>query len=66
MGGSAWIIGCGALCPLLGAQQPGLGAPVIAAHVKGPDQINLTWPPVVDRMVEYLNLDAIRMLGAGQ
>jgi tetratricopeptide (TPR) repeat protein len=41
-------------CPLLCAQEPGLGAPVIAAQVKGPDQINLTWPAVGDPGYGYL------------
>jgi tetratricopeptide (TPR) repeat protein len=47
-------MGCGTLCPPLCAQEPGLGAPEIAAHVKGPDQINLTWSAVVDPGYGYL------------
>jgi len=39
---------------MLCAQEPGLGAPAIAAHVKGPDQINLTWPAVADPGYGYL------------
>jgi tetratricopeptide (TPR) repeat protein len=49
-----WVAGCGVLCPLLCAQEPALGAPAIAAHVKGPDQINLTWPAVADPGYGYL------------
>jgi tetratricopeptide (TPR) repeat protein len=54
MAAIAWATGTGALCPPLCAQEPGLGTPVIAAHVKGPDQINLTWPAVADPGYGYL------------
>jgi tetratricopeptide (TPR) repeat protein len=54
MGAMAWAIGCGALCPPVCAQEPGLGVPVIAARVKGPNQINLTWAAVADPGYGYL------------
>jgi tetratricopeptide (TPR) repeat protein len=54
IGAAAWLIGCGALCPAAGAQESGLGAPEIAAHAKGPDQINLTWPAAADPGYGYL------------
>lgn len=40
----AVTIACSSI-PLF-AQESALGAPVIAAHVKGPNQVNLTWPAV--------------------
>ncbi|MEO8595742.1 MAG: tetratricopeptide repeat protein [Candidatus Solibacter sp.] len=42
------------VCPLLRGQAPGLGTPTIAAHVKGPNQINLTWSAVPDPGYGYL------------
>src|SRR5450432_3699068 len=54
LGALVSVAGCGALCPMLCAQEPGLLAPVIAAQVKGPDQINLTWPAVADPGYGYL------------
>jgi tetratricopeptide (TPR) repeat protein len=42
------------VCPLIWAQSPALGTPVIAAHAKGPNQINLTWPAVADAGYGYL------------
>jgi hypothetical protein len=54
MAAIAWVMGRGASCPPLCAQETGLGAPAIAAHVKGPDQINLTWPAVADPGYGYL------------
>ena len=42
------------VCRLICAQPAGLGAPVIAAHVKGPNQINLTWAAVTDPGYGYL------------
>src|SRR6266496_1619575 len=47
-------LGAIALCPLLCSQQSGLGTSVITAHVKGPDQINLTWAAVADPGYGYL------------
>ena len=40
--------------PSVCAQPAGLGTPVIAAHVKGPNQINLTWAAVTDPGYGYL------------
>ncbi len=42
------------LCPLIWAQPAGPGAPAIAAHVKGPNQVNLTWAAVIDPGYGYL------------
>ena len=48
------LSGAMVLCPMVCAQAAGLEAPVIAAHVKGPDQINLTWGAVTDPGYGYL------------
>ena len=50
----AWVTVCGVLSPRLCAQEPGLAPPTIAAHVKGPDQINLTWAALADPGYGYL------------
>jgi len=45
---------CLLACWLLRAQDAGLGTPRIEAHVKGPNQINLTWGVVDDPGYGYL------------
>ncbi len=50
----AWVTACGALSPRLCAQETALASPAITAHVKGPDQINLTWAALEDPGYGYL------------
>lgn len=48
------VVACAAHHPLLRGQQPTLATPVLAAHVKGPNQINLSWQAAGDPGYGYL------------
>ena len=50
----AVFLACAAYATLLCAQTEPAAAPVIAAHTKGPDQINLTWSAAPDPGYGYV------------